>query len=398
MTARAANLLTLIIIAPVFSCSGPVPTPTPLVDAGFDAGVTTDVDAGIVDAGTGDAGVDSMHDAGTWRIRWSGSPDFPTIIDHHTTFVFRHLDGGESLYVVGGQITDTNALLDGIWSAHIFSDGGLDTWTSVGKLNNARGFHGMTTSPDGVFFAGGISNAASGVAAESEVSVFGMRSDGGLGTFTHSFFPQASLHPTLSAVRGQLVMVGGSGSAGPQASVWTVAHDVDGYEIQADGGVRTLAKRAADLPVARSHHSTVEYNGHLYVIGGFTANDAPLTDVLRSTHDDAGVISGWTVAGTIAVAPWTHSTFVHDNAVFVVGGGSFQTASPWLRQVRRAPFLADGGVGAFVDVLDPLPDGRAHVHQTPVHNGVIYSIGGRVKTLGGYGSTEQVAIGRLVRE
>jgi len=95
----------------------------------------------------------------------------------------------------------------------------------------------------------------------------------------------------------------------------------------------------------------------------------------------------------------THSAFVHEGNVFIVGGGSFARGLEWLKRVRQAPFLEDGGVGPFVDVRDELPVGRAHVHQTPFFEGFIYSIGGRAD-LGGnqFGSIERVDIGRLVRE
>ncbi len=102
----------------LLACPPTRPLPVePLVDAGVDAGSSAD-----------DAGVDAgplVVDAGTWRIRWTQSLDFPTIIDHHTTFIGRGGDAGAAVYVVGGQITQTSELFDTIFAANIFTDGGL---------------------------------------------------------------------------------------------------------------------------------------------------------------------------------------------------------------------------------------------------------------------------------
>ncbi|MCA2980106.1 MAG: hypothetical protein INH41_16230 [Myxococcaceae bacterium] len=362
-------------------------------------------DAGVGDGGSGevdggDAGP-AAPDRGRWRIRWTQSADFPTIIDHHTTFVGRSLSvpGTSALYVIGGQVTQTEELFDTIYAAGILPDGGLGPWAQVGTLPRPRAFHGIAANTgDGTYLAGGITDGPSGAGALGEVSRLVILNDMTLSTDGYSFFNQAALHPTFDSVRDQLVMVGGSGAAGPLTSVWTVSQKVDAFGMQPDGGFAAVAAQAARLPIARSHHLSVVYRGHLYLLGGFTTGDLPLSVIHRSRHDDAGIIVGWDEAGTMPDPPWTHSGFVHDDAVFVVGGGSFG-ATTWLQRIRRAPFLADGGVGVFEDVLDGLPVGRAHVHQTPFHQGLIYTVGGRAELpRGGFGSIERVDIGRLERE
>lgn len=393
MNSRRATILTLLAAS---ACSPIMTLPPPV-----DAGVTTDAGLEPTDAGPDDAGTDAggpMVDAGTWRVAWTQSLDFPTVVDHHTTFIAPR-NGAPTLFVVGGQITETSDLFDSLFAATIFPDGGLGPWQLAGTLPLPRAFHAMAANtPNGTFLAGGIVRTAAGVGGESEVSSLVFRPDGGIEFALHSSIRQVSLHSTLDAVRGQLVLVGGSGSAGPQTSVWSVTHTAPGYEA-VDGGLRSLARRVAELPVARSHHASVVYRDSIYLVGGFTTGEMPVTAIHRSRHDDAGVVAGWDEVGTISEAPWTHSAFVLDDAIFVVGGG-FQASPPWLGRVRRAPFLPDGRVGAFVDVRAPLPVPRAHVHQTPVHDGFLYSVGGRVAmpppTM--FGSTERVDIGRVVHE
>ncbi len=62
-------------------------------------------------------------------------------------------------------------------------------------------------------------------------------------------------------------------------------------------------------------------------------------------------------------------------------------------KVLRASFDADGKLGSFEVISDPLPTARSHVHQTPVYDGRIYSVGGRVGT--SFTSTDQVVVGQL---
>ena len=63
--------------------------------------------------------------------------------------------------------------------------------------------------------------------------------------------------------------------------------------------------------------------------------------------------------------------------------------------VRGAPLDAAGVPGAFETFDRPLPLARSHVHQTPVHDGFVYSVGGRVADGNGLRSTNRVLVGEL---
>lgn len=374
---------TTLILALILSGCPTAPLPTMDPDGGADGGERQD--AGLTEV-----------DAGAWQLVWSTGPEFPRAIDHHTTFIGRALDGGSRVYVLGGH-DSTDAIFDTIYAATILANGGLDAWEEVGKLRRSRAFHSVTRA-GGIFFAGGLTADGTGkLSAEGEVSTLGTYNDGGLGTFTHSYFPQVALHPTFESAQGWLVMVGGTNGQTPGTGVWTVPEAGPGYEIT-DAGPRTTAVAAAPLPEPRSHHVSVVHDNHIYVAAGLTTNDGPVKTILRSRHDDAGMVNGWDVAGSMEDPPWTASAFEFDGHLYIVGGGSFMTEPAWQARVRRAPFLADGGVGAFEDVVSPLPHARAHVHQTPAFNGFIYSVGGRVEGTqqGTFDSTNRVDIGRLV--
>jgi hypothetical protein len=124
-----------------------------------------------------------------------------------------------------------------------------------------------------------------------------------------------------------------------------------------------------------------------------------VSPVWCSQHDDAGVITGWQVAGEFPDAPWTASAFVVNDRVFIVGDGSFSSMpNPFLDRVHQAQLYPDGGLGPFRLVLPPLLRPRAHVHQTPEHRGFVYSVGGRdLDSAGNIISLRRVDIGKLVQ-
>lgn len=78
-------------------------------------------------------------------------------------------------------------------------------------------------------------------------------------------------------------------------------------------------------------------------------------------------------------APWTAGASVYGDSLFVVGGGEGGPGmEQYVARVRQARFLSDNSVSGFAD-LTPLPVARSHVHQAPIFNGRIYSVGGRLQ-------------------
>jgi hypothetical protein len=136
------------------------------------------------------------------------------------------------------------------------------------------------------------------------------------------------------------------------------------------------------LPVPRSHHAAVVKDGVIWIFGGFTTGQEPLADILRATRDDAGALAGWEVAGSLELPPWTHAASLYGDGVFLVGGGEGGPGHEhYVDRVRYAAWR-DGVLGPFGDVVEPLPRARSHVHQTPIHQGHLYSVGGRTMASG----------------
>ena len=92
----------------------------------------------------------------------------------------------------------------------------------------------------------------------------------------------------------------------------------------------------------------------------------------------------------------THSAFVRDGALWVVGG--VEDNARFCELVWRAPRGRGGSLGAWSQVAQPLPFGRGHVHVTPVIGGRVYSIGGRLAPREGAPPvTDAVVVGTFTR-
>jgi hypothetical protein len=72
-----------------------------------------------------------------------------------------------------------------------------------------------------------------------------------------------------------------------------------------------------------------------------------------------------------------HAAFAHAGSLYVVFGlEGTSDSGDFIGRVQRAPFEADGTVGAFEDLPNELPITRGHAHEAPVFEGVVYSAGG----------------------
>ncbi len=330
-----------------------------------------------------------MPDAGTacdgvrdCRITWTTAPDFPTSVDHHSTFIANGF-----LYVAGGVNNTTMKIFDAVRRAPIAADGSLGSWVDCQKLPVPLGFHAMAQTATHVYLLAGVSEDAQGPLGSDHVYVGKLEADGDI---TWAASPKRlryfALHATANVIGDSLYIAGGLGSGNAAQSV------VKRAKLNGDGSLEDWAD-APSLPLQRSHHVAFVRDGRLYLAGGFDTGMTSHVDVLRSELDANGVVTGWTVAGQIEQSPWTAGVVVYRDHVFLLGGGEGGTFdSVYVNRVRRARFNADLTLSTFQDI-DTLPAARAHVHQTPIFDGRIYSVGGR--QMDGAASISKVFIGAI---
>ncbi|MBL8682139.1 MAG: hypothetical protein JNK05_23430 [Myxococcales bacterium] len=329
----------------------------------------------VADAATQDAPACTQPSPVT-DLTWNAGDNFARSIDHHATWVSAG-PSGAALYVAGGVRQGPRETLEAVYNqvarAPIMPDGALGPWVEDTALPVPTGFHSVALINGRVYLAGGLtsSGGGSGIAGSRRVFVGERASDGSMMWRESTPLPWNALHPTLTALGNKLVLVGGTDGRSAQSAV-TMA------TVSADGNVGEWS-RVANVPEPRSHHIAFVHNDLLYLAGGFRGmpvgnNITPLEVILRSTRDAEGAITGWEEVGTMDPVRSTHSGVLRDRWLYIFGGlDQFTT----LAVVQRAPVGCDGRIGAWEEVRGAIPVARGHVHQTPVHEGRVYSVGGR---------------------
>lgn len=301
---------------------------------------------------------------------------FARAVDHHATWISTGASGAV-LYVAGGVRQGPRETLEAVYNqvsrAPIAADGTLGAWVDDTPLPVPTGFHSVAVISGRVYLAGGLtsSGGGSGIAGSRRVFVGERGADGAMAWRESTPIPWNALHPTLTALGDKLVLVGGTDGRSAQAAVAMAT-------VGADGNVGEWT-RAANVPEPRSHHIAFAHEGQLYLAGGFRGmpvgnNITPLEVILRSTRDASGAITGWEEMGVMDPVRSTHSGVLRDRWLYVFGGLS---AFSSLAIVQRAPIGCDGRIGTWEEVRGEIPVARGHVHQTPVHEGRVYSVGGR---------------------
>jgi hypothetical protein len=348
-------------------------------DAEPDAGV--EADAGTPpppDAGMAEPCV--RNDAGRCAaVTWTSTTGlYPVSVDHHTSYITEAEGGGAAyLNIAGGILSDTQGSAQEVYNAvrraPILADGTLGAWEDATALPIPLAFHAIAEHNRRVYFLAGVTQDSQGPAASIAVYWADIDASGAITEWKSApdLPREVRLHAQAGVINGRLYLIGGSGG---QAVVDTVSYT----ELDPVTGAPTTWISGPPLPEPRSHHAMVLFGGYVFVIAGFDVDQRALPAILRSTFGENGEITGWEQVGEMTEAPWTASSFVYRNYVFVVGGGQGSGfAARFVDRVRIAPVLPDFTLGAFEDVDDKLPIARSHVHQTPIYGGRVYSVGGR---------------------
>ncbi|MCA9540066.1 MAG: hypothetical protein KC620_14310 [Myxococcales bacterium] len=375
--------------------------PIIIVDAEMDAAPPLDAesaaDAAPLDAmpPAEDAAVDAAPPCGIAcaTLAWADGPPRPRVSDHHTTFIARG-DDETALFVAGGIASDAQGGISDmtplIHRAVIGADGSLGEWHEAKyPLPFPLAFHGQAQIDNTIWLAAGVSVDRQGPFGSRAVVAITVAPDARLDRVERcDDLPAPAVHPTLVPLDGRLYLIGGTTNA-PIDQVLVGELGDDPCDITWSAG--------PSLPATRSHHAAGVYDGRIYVLGGFSVGQAPDPRIWRSVHDDTGALTGWEEVGAVDPAPWTSSALVIDDTLWLFGGGEGQGfQATFVNTVRRATFAEDGTVGPFSPVDAALPIARSHVHQTPLFDGRVYSVGGRVfDDAGAIESTDRVFIGTL---
>jgi hypothetical protein len=326
-------------------------------------------------------------------VRWQCAAPVSPARDHHVVF---HARVGRSDVIYAGGGTNYRAMFDSVQRTVIGPDGVPGPWMATAPLPRPLAGASAVAARGYVVLTGGQVATGEGLRTLTRVAdtyTAPIAADGSLGAWTPGPpLPAPRFHHPSVYHDGRVYVVGGQGAAEAEAEVFAAT-------LGADGRLGAW-NRLRPLPEPRSHHAVVIDHGALYVIGGLAGNPArnPVqhASVLRAGILRDGSLGEWRRVGEMPHAYATHSAFVHDGALWVVGG--VEDNARFSELVWRAPLGRDGTLGAWSQVAQPLPFGRGHVHVTPVIGGRVYSIGGRLAPQQGAPPvTGAVVVGTLTR-
>ncbi len=303
-------------------------------------------------------------------LAWQAGPALARGRDHHSTALAENGEGA-SLFVAGG--TDYAEVFQDVWRLRLRRDGTAGSWEQATALPGPRAGAGVSAVGSRLVLTGGFhmdpqrSNARQNT---STTFVASLRADGSIGEWKPAAaLPGVRYHHASASHNGWVYVTGGMGERLAEPTVFAA-------RVGADG---TLGEWAAltPMPNPRSHHSSFVRDGHLYIAGGL-ANHPGLpmlhVDVSRARIKEDGTLDRWQTVSFTPHAYATHSSFVAGDFLYMVGG--VEDNVRFTDAIWRAPFLAEGRMGPWEEVKPGLPAARAHVHNTPVWNGRVFSVGG----------------------
>ncbi|HSX37011.1 MAG TPA: hypothetical protein VLG13_02755, partial [Patescibacteria group bacterium] len=296
--------------------------------------------------------------------------------------------------------------------AVIGSSGAPGTIQSIPHPVNANQ-GGVTVTNGYIYIIGGYN---SGTNRESDYAVL---NNGGTGMVTAtSNWPQTSTnfstirgHHTTVAYNGFLYVIGGESSGTPQ-------NDVQYAALDSSGNTGTW-NTTTSFSIARSGHTSVIYNGYLYIIGGkegasntsckntglgsLYCNDVQYALICTGSNNGvggcgatAGTVGTWNTTTNFTTPRANHTSVVNNGYVYIIGGWDGAAGNPFT-DVQYALICTGsnngvGGCGATAGTigtwntttsLSTTAAGGRHNFSANVYNGYVYIMGGQTSNGGG---------------
>ena len=253
---------------------------------------------------------------------------------------------------------DTDAI-----SRAVPSGGTVGTWTATTSFTNARYWHTSVAYNGYLYILGGYSYNGSSSTYYNDVQYAAVNANGTIGAWNYTTsFTTARLAHTSVTYNGYLYILGGfNGAAG--------LNDVQYAPINADGTVGSWSITTS-FTTARYIHTSIVYNGYLYVIGGTINESSGLNDVQYAPINANGTIGTWTATTSFTTARYGHTTVAYNGYLYVIGG----YGSAFLNDIQYAPINADGTVGTWTATTSFIT--ARNGHTSVAYNGYLYVIGG----------------------
>ncbi|MCL4392966.1 hypothetical protein M1145_02400 [Patescibacteria group bacterium] len=233
-----------------------------------------------------------------------------------------------------------------------------------------------------VYEIGGVHAALS----TSSVYYSQMQFSGSLGSWNATTaLPQALDSMSSVTYNGYIYVIGGKYNTASNINTPTTVPTVYYSQIQSNGSLGSWSTTTA-LPQAIYSSTSVEYNGFVYVIGGFSPFNVLNSSVYYSQIQPNGSLGSWNMTTSIYESVPTFgipepiygaTSVVSNGYIYEIGGDSNANL---LSLISYAPINNNGTLGSWTNTYS-LPQ-KIMDATSVIYNGYIYSIGGQTSTSG----------------
>lgn len=280
------------------------------------------------------------------------------------------------IYLAGGSISSTP--YGDVLYAAINSNGTLGSWNTGASFTTARHGAGLAAYNGYLYLSGGY-DGSNGL---SDTQYASIKADGSIGSWssTTSFTTGRRVHGFVIN-NGYMYVVGGDTGNGSSGA--TQRNDVQYAKINDNGTVGTWMTTTSFTNV-RSAHSTVVYQGYLYIMGGYNSSFVNQSDVQYAQINANGSLGSWATTTSMATARFGMRAFAYNGNVYYVGGSN--SSATRYSEVYYSAIDPAGRPTAFGTLTNDFSTARA-LSCSVAYNGYLYNIGGSTTDSGSNNST-----------
>lgn len=296
------------------------------------------------------------------NIEWTKTTDLPTAVSgHEASFatIENESDGVDRyVYVTGGRDALGSAT-DQVLSGRIDQQGDITAWEDTGPLSAPRSFHASVTATpfnsrvdgEGYLYAlGGTNEDGRPVPSVSKAP---LNADGSVGSWSEEQPLPDSLHSVGAVVFRSAIYVAGGSTNGDQPVSTVYRAPIDTL-----GNVGTWEEQSA-LPSARTYHGFVNFGAFLYSVGGETAEVAPDDGDAQDNESKldevaygrvnlrSGEVESWTVNDNSLGKARSKHSTLASGGYLFVSSGLYSAAGNGSSENTYAQIFSDGSVDEF---------------------------------------------------
>ena len=291
---------------------------------------------------------------------WTASTSFTT---GRYNFGITHYN--DYIYIMGGTISGGSTAT--VYYTKTKADGTLETWQA-----GTSTIQTITAAPlvalNGYLYTYGGLGPSNGTLATTAYAP--INANGSIGSWkqaTNTYITPRVSHVGV-AYNGRLYLAGGNSTAS-----YTPNNDSQ-YVSISPAGVTTSYSTTTSMPIfssqgkqyGRSGHTSAVYNGYIYVIGG-ERKAAAVATIDYAPINSNGTIGTWAATTALTAARTNHTSLVYNGYLYVIGGSITNT-------VQYAPINSNGTIGTWAATTSFT--GVRSSHTTVEYNGYVYILGG----------------------